>query len=76
MGVGWMAQWVLNRAGRHTDWTMALVAGLGGSFVGGLVGSLIFDDGFAIRPSGLIGSFLGALIVTLVWQKVAERSAA
>ncbi len=55
---------------------MALVAGLGGSFVGGLVGSLIFDDGFAIRPSGLIGSFLGALIVTLVWQKVAERSAA
>ncbi len=75
MAVGWMAQWVLNRAGRKTDWTMALVAGLGGSFVGGLIGSLLAGEGFAIRPSGMIGSFVGAVVVTFAWQKMDEKKA-
>lgn len=35
--VGWLAQFVLNREGERTDWTMAIVAGLGGSIVGALV---------------------------------------
>ena len=36
--------------------TLALVAGLGGSFVGGLLASLLAGDGLAFKPSGIIGS--------------------
>ena len=44
------------------------MAGLVGSFVGGLIASLISGDGPAFRPSGIIGSLAGAVIVTLAWQ--------
>ncbi|MFZ1489128.1 MAG: GlsB/YeaQ/YmgE family stress response membrane protein [Ilumatobacteraceae bacterium] len=76
MVIGWLAQLVLGRQGREVDWTMALVAGIGGSFVGGLLASLLAGDGLALRPSGLIGSLVGALIVTAVWIAVANRRAA
>jgi uncharacterized membrane protein YeaQ/YmgE (transglycosylase-associated protein family) len=71
--VGWIAQFVLNRDGEKTDWTMAIVAGLGGSFVGGLVFSLIAGDGIDLAPSGLIGSIVGALIITACWQWYAKH---
>ncbi len=81
MGVGALAQLILGRSGQHLDWSMALVAGLVGSFVGGLLISLIAGDGLSIRPSGLIGSVVGALAVTAAWirlvpdkQKEAIRS--
>ena len=45
MGIGWLAQLVLGRGGRQTDWAMALIAGLAGSFVGGLLVSLLAGDG-------------------------------
>ncbi|MGI9610349.1 MAG: GlsB/YeaQ/YmgE family stress response membrane protein [Acidimicrobiia bacterium] len=67
MAIGAVAQLILGRAGTRIDWTMALVAGLGGSFVGGLLFSLIAGDGLDIRPSGLIGSLIGALVVTGLW---------
>jgi uncharacterized membrane protein YeaQ/YmgE (transglycosylase-associated protein family) len=66
--VGAAAQLVLGRSGPGIDWGLALAAGLIGSFVGGLLGSLIAGDGIRIRPSGLIGSFIGALIVTALWR--------
>jgi uncharacterized membrane protein YeaQ/YmgE (transglycosylase-associated protein family) len=73
--VGWFAQLILGRRGRDIDWLMALVAGISGSFVGGLVLSLLFDDGLSLQPSGIIGSVLGALIVTVVWTALkANRS--
>ncbi|MGA9279662.1 GlsB/YeaQ/YmgE family stress response membrane protein [Ilumatobacter sp.] len=75
MFVGWMAQLLLGGSTRQVDWTMALVAGIGGSFVGGLIASLVAGDGLAIKPSGLIGSFVGALIVTVVWQAVSKKKA-
>ena len=74
MGIGWLAQLVLGRGGRQTDWAMALVAGLVGSFVGGLLFSLIAGDGLKIRPSGIIGSFVGALIITAIWQRSRNKS--
>ena len=80
--VGWLAQFILGRDGRPTDWTMAFIAGLGGSFVGGLLVSLIAGDGLALKPSGVIGSLAGALIITAVGQwyagrrRAAERAAA
>lgn len=48
--VGWVTQFILNRDGETTDWTMAIIAGLGGSFVGGLPSSLIAGDGIALKP--------------------------
>jgi uncharacterized membrane protein YeaQ/YmgE (transglycosylase-associated protein family) len=71
--VGWLAQFILGRSAGTTDWTMALVAGLGGSFVGGLLASLIAGDGLALKPSGLIGSIVGALIITAIWQWYATK---
>ena len=71
--VGAAAQLVLGRDGRGIDWGMALVTGLLGSFVGGLLASLLAGDGLDIRPSGLIGSFVGAVLVTLVWRAIAGR---
>jgi len=82
MAIGAIAQFIVGRDGKRVDWTMALFAGFGGSFVGGLLVSLLAGDGLAIKPSGLIGSVLGAVIVTAVWQwydkkkKVEARAAA
>ena len=68
MLVGAAAQLALGKSRKGIDWAMAFVAGLAGSFVGGLLVSLLVGDGLALRPSGLIGSFVGALIVTAAWQ--------
>jgi uncharacterized membrane protein YeaQ/YmgE (transglycosylase-associated protein family) len=76
MMIGWLAQFILGRGAGQTDWALALFAGLVGSFVGGLLFSLIAGDGLALKPSGIIGSLLGALIVTAVWQTVAKKRAA
>ena len=75
MLVGAGAQLIVGRSSSGTDWTMALVAGLIGSFVGGLLGSLIFGDGLELRPSGIIGSLIGAVLVTLVWRWWRARGA-
>jgi uncharacterized membrane protein YeaQ/YmgE (transglycosylase-associated protein family) len=68
MLVGAAAQLLLRKGGRGINWTAAIVAGLVGSFVGGLLVSLLAGDGLRLRPSGLIGSFVGAILVTLVWN--------
>jgi uncharacterized membrane protein YeaQ/YmgE (transglycosylase-associated protein family) len=75
MGAGWIAQLVLNGGGR-TDWGLALVTGLIGSFVGGLLFSLISGDGIRIRPSGLIGSIIGAIVVLAIYQFFKKRQSA
>lgn len=75
MSIGAIAQLLLGGSSRRIDWSMALVAGLGGSFVGGLLISLLAGDGLSLSASGIIGSILGAVIVTAVWQRVgATRS--
>ena len=76
MLVGALAQLLLGRSGSRLDWGMALIAGLAGSFVGGLLFSLLAGDGLALRPSGLIGSIIGALIVTAIWQRVVAKQKA
>ena len=68
MAIGATAQFILGRRGGHVDWTSAIVAGLAGSFLGGLVVSLLSGDGLALRPSGIIGSLAGAIVVTLGWR--------
>jgi uncharacterized membrane protein YeaQ/YmgE (transglycosylase-associated protein family) len=68
MVIGSAAQMILGRENGRTDWTMALVAGLVGSFVGGLLISLLSGDGLDLRPSGIIGSLAGAIVVSAVWR--------
>lgn len=53
---------------RQIDWTQALIAGVIGSFVGGLLISLLTGNGLSLSPAGLIGSFVGAVLVLLVWR--------
>jgi uncharacterized membrane protein YeaQ/YmgE (transglycosylase-associated protein family) len=53
---------------------MTILLGIVGSFVGGLLGHLIFDKGDSFfQPAGLIGSIIGAIIVLLIWMAVARR---
>ena len=73
MIVGWIAQLVLGMG--TSPKTQSLIAGIGRSFVGGLLSSLLAGDGLAIRPSGLIGSFVGAVVVLAIWGAVEKRSA-
>ncbi len=75
MLIGAGAQLILGRYRGQVDWGMALVSGLVGSFVGGLLLSLIAGDGLELRASGIIGSLIGALIVTALWRWWASRSA-
>ena len=74
MLIGAGAQLILGRDGAGIDWTMAIVAGLVGSFVGGLLISLLAGDGLDLKASGIIGSLVGALIITAGWRWYAGRS--
>jgi uncharacterized membrane protein YeaQ/YmgE (transglycosylase-associated protein family) len=76
MGIGALAQLILGRSGQGVNWGLALAAGLIGSFVGGLLISLIAGDGLELRPSGIIGSIVGAIIVTAAWTWWQRRSEA
>lgn len=68
MVIGAIAQFILGREEGGVNWTMAIVAGIAGSFVGGLLVSLLSGDGLDLEPSGIIGSIVGALIVTAAWR--------
>jgi len=74
MIVGAGAQMVLGTARGRVDWTMAFVAGLVGSFVGGLALSLLAGDGLELEPSGILGSLAGAVVVTAAWQWWSRRN--
>jgi uncharacterized membrane protein YeaQ/YmgE (transglycosylase-associated protein family) len=76
MVIGAAAQFILRQTGGGVDWGMALGAGLLGSFVGGMLFSLLAGDGLDFAPSGIIGSIVGAIIVTLIWQWIRRRRAA
>jgi uncharacterized membrane protein YeaQ/YmgE (transglycosylase-associated protein family) len=74
MIVGAAAQLILGKSTKGIDWGLAFAAGLIGSFVGGLLISLLSGDGLELRASGIIGSLVGALLVTLAWQWYKRRS--
>ena len=68
MVIGAGAQLILGRTRGSVDWSMAILAGLTGSFVGGLLSSLLSGDGLDLKPSGIIGSLVGATLVTAGWR--------
>ena len=52
-----------------------ILLGLAGSFVGGLLGRLLFGSGDSlVQPSSWIGSIIGAVIVLVIWLKVGGRN--
>jgi uncharacterized membrane protein YeaQ/YmgE (transglycosylase-associated protein family) len=54
--------------------TVAL--GVIGSFVGGFLGYVIFDEDLdqgALQASGIVGSIVGAVIALLVWRALGGR---
>lgn len=75
MLAGFAARWFVGRttSSRFSN-VEAFAAGIGGSFVGGLLASLISGDGLDVRPSGLVGSVVGAVVVLLVWGAWRRRT--
>ena len=72
MFAGWIAHLLLAR-NEAVNWAELLVAGLTGSFVGGLLISLLSGDGLALRPSGIIGSVVGAVVLLAAWRSIRGR---
>jgi uncharacterized membrane protein YeaQ/YmgE (transglycosylase-associated protein family) len=48
-------------------WATVLL-GIVGSFVGGLLASLIFNGELALGPGGIIASIIGAMIALLIYR--------
>jgi uncharacterized membrane protein YeaQ/YmgE (transglycosylase-associated protein family) len=68
---GWLANLLLGGGTRPQDWGEIALAGLIGSFVGGMLGNLLTEgELLTIRLSGIIGSTVGAVIVLLIWRGV------
>lgn len=76
MAIGWVA-YLLVRGGRPIAWGRAFALGIAGSFVGGLLASLIAGDGVDLRPSGIIGSIAGAVLLLVIggWLFPSGRAA-
>jgi uncharacterized membrane protein YeaQ/YmgE (transglycosylase-associated protein family) len=74
LAAGWVANLLVGR-GRKESWAQLLMIGLAGSFVGGLLSSLIAGNALALKPSGLIGSVVGAILVLLVVRALSRRPA-
>ena len=72
---GFIANFLVAGKRKYENWEL-FVIGIVGSFVGGLIFSLVAGDGLDLQPSGIIGSVLGAVIVTLLWRWWASRTAA
>jgi uncharacterized membrane protein YeaQ/YmgE (transglycosylase-associated protein family) len=76
MLAGLAARWIVGKTtSSRFSIAEAFAAGVGGSFVFGLLASVISGDGLQIRASGLIGSIVGAVVVLLVWAALRRRSA-
>lgn len=77
MFCGAIAQLLLGSGLQGINWGEAIVAGIVGSFVGGMLLSLVAGDGLRVRASGLIGSILGAVVVSAAygWYRRRQRLA-
>lgn len=70
---GAIAQLLLGSGLHGINWGEAIVAGILGSFVGGMLLSLLAGDGLRVRASGLIGSILGAVILSAAYAWYRRR---
>jgi uncharacterized membrane protein YeaQ/YmgE (transglycosylase-associated protein family) len=70
---GTVANYVVGKGKGFEPWEL-FVAGIIGSFVGGVIfnlvsgnGLLVSANGLQIHPTGLVGSTIGAIVVLAVW---------
>ena len=61
-------------------WLATMLLGIVGAFVGGLIGSLLFEGkldltGPSFSIGGVITSIIGAIIVIVIWGAVNKRRA-
>jgi uncharacterized membrane protein YeaQ/YmgE (transglycosylase-associated protein family) len=54
-------------------WLGTMVLGVVGSFVGGVLVSLVTTGTFDISPSNFVASIVGAIIVLLIWRAMGGR---
>ena len=73
MAIGWVAQLLVRGFDTRVNWGEALVTGIAGSFIGGIIGSLIFEGELRFRPSGIIGSIIGAVLLLLLLNVVRRK---
>jgi uncharacterized membrane protein YeaQ/YmgE (transglycosylase-associated protein family) len=71
---GFIANLVVGKRANFQPWEL-FVAGIIGSFVGGILSNLIFNGDFEISISGLVGSTVGAIIVLGAWAWWRTREA-
>jgi uncharacterized membrane protein YeaQ/YmgE (transglycosylase-associated protein family) len=71
---GWAANVVVGKGKRYSTQEL-FFAGLIGSFVGGLIFSLIAGNGIDLALSGLIGSTIGAVVVLVIYAPIRQRMA-
>lgn len=69
---GFIANYLVGGKRRYENWEL-FVIGIVGSFVGGLIFSLLNGDGLEIRLSGLIGSIIGAVVALLIYGPVRDQ---
>lgn len=50
-----------------------ILLGIVGSFVGGTLGSILFDEDFDLEAAGLLGSIIGAIIALVIYQGTTGR---
>ncbi len=72
LAAGYVANLVVGKGRGFQPWEL-FVAGIIGSFVGGILLSFIVDGDFELHISGLLGSILGAIIVLAVWGWLRSR---
>lgn len=58
-------------------WISTILLGIGGSFLGGFLSSVLLHDNSAgtsdFHPTGIVGSVIGALIVLGIWHVARRR---
>jgi uncharacterized membrane protein YeaQ/YmgE (transglycosylase-associated protein family) len=74
--VGFIARLIV--PGRHhMGWIATAVLGIVGAYVGGTLGSLIFEHQFSIHPPikhSFLGALVGAVILLWIYRLVAGRT--
>jgi uncharacterized membrane protein YeaQ/YmgE (transglycosylase-associated protein family) len=74
MIAGFAARWLVGRFSKASfSAAEAFGAGLAGSFVGGLLASLLSGDGLDLGLSGILGSTVGAVVILGIWAAVRVR---
>lgn len=54
---------------------MTALLGIGGSFVGGFIATLVWGghDRYTLRPTGFLLSIVGAIVLLILWRLIRGR---